>query len=73
VSVEAKSAGDSANTNKRRKEEVVRRDKLRLVFPHGAFVLLLGGYFERKFLQHMHGEAVPFIWEHRPEEITTFL
>jgi hypothetical protein len=64
--IEAKSAGDFTNTNKRWKEEATKMVALRERFGAGVeFVLLLGGYFGEKYLTHEVGAGIDFVWEHR--------
>jgi predicted RNA methylase len=66
VLIEAKSAGDFTNTNKRRKEEAQKFAQLKATF--GAqviFILLLGGYFEPGYLGYEAAEGIDWIWEHR--------
>ena len=70
VLVEAKSAGDFTNVNKRRKEEADKVANLRRV--HGEsvqFVLLLGGYFDIGYLQYVANERIDWIWEHRISDL----
>ncbi len=71
--VEAKSAGDFANTNKRRKEEATKLDQLRRM--HGSqiqIVLFLCGYFDRGYLQYEAAEGIEWVWEHRPNDFEEF-
>jgi hypothetical protein len=73
ILVEAKSAGDFANTNKRRKEEATKLDQLRRM--HGSkvqFVLFLCGYFDRGYLQYEAAEGIEWVWEHRPADFEEF-
>jgi hypothetical protein len=64
VLIEAKSAGDTTNTNKRRKEEA---DKLKNL--QSPLVLLLCGYFNRKYLEHEVAAGLDFVWEHRLRDL----
>lgn len=67
--VEAKSAGDFANVNKRRKEEAAKARQLRHRFgPSVQFVLLLGGYFDSGYLGYEAAEGIDWVWEHRIED-----
>lgn len=70
VLIEAKSAGDFTNTNKRRKEE---SDKYKnLVAALGDeidYVLFLCGYFNETYLAYEAAEGMDFVWEHRPEDL----
>lgn len=50
--IEAKSAGDFTNTNKRRKEEAIKFAQLKSTYgPSVRFVLFLCGYFDSGYLQ----------------------
>ena len=69
--IEAKSAGDFANVNKRRKEEATRARQLRHRFgPSVQFVLFLGGYFDSGYLGYEAAEGIDWVWEHRIEDFT---
>lgn len=64
--IEAKSAGDFANVNKRRKEEATKLSQLKNA--HGeeiSLVLLLCGYFNRGYLEFEAAEGIDWVWEHR--------
>lgn len=64
--VEAKSAGDFANVNKRRKEEATKARQLRHRFGSSMqFVLFLGGYFDSGYLGYEAAEGIDWVWEHR--------
>ena len=66
VFLEAKSAGDFANVNKRRKEEAQKISQLRLT--HGndvRFLLFLCGYFDSGYLGYEAAEGIDWIWEHK--------
>ena len=70
VLIEAKSAGDFTNTNKRRKEEAIKMNHLRAT--HGdrvVFVLFLCGYFDAAYLGYEAAEGIDWIWEHRIEDL----
>lgn len=70
ILIEAKSAGDFTNTNKRRKEEATKIAQLRRC--HGrevAFVLFLCGYFDGSYLGYEAAEGIDWIWEHRIEDL----
>ena len=70
VLIEAKSAGDFANVNKRRKEEAVKMRQLRETYGGKlSYVLLLCGYFDTGYLGYEAAEGIDWIWEHRLEEI----
>jgi hypothetical protein len=66
VLIEAKSAGDFTNVNKRRKEEATKVNQLRATF-HGnvVFVLFLCGYFDAAYLGYEAAEGIDWVWEHR--------
>ena len=71
VLIEAKSAGDFTNVNKRRKEEAIKINYLRAT--HGGqvvFVLFLCGYFDAAYLGYEAAEGIDWIWEHRTEDLT---
>lgn len=64
--IEAKSAGDFTNVNKRRKEEAIKADQLRKRHgPRARFVLFLGGYFDSGYLGYEAAEGIDWVWEHR--------
>jgi len=68
--VEAKSAGDFTNPNKRRKEEATKIRQLRDA--HGAgtqLFLLLCGYFDSGYLGYEAAEGLDWVWEHRIEDL----
>lgn len=71
--VEAKSAGDFTNTNKRRKEEAIKVTQLRK--HHGdnvQFILFLCGYFDSGYLEYEAAEGIDWVWEHRVDDLTQF-
>ena len=71
--VEAKSAGDFTNVNKRRKEEAAKAGQLRR--RHGSkvqFVLFLGGYFDSGYLGYEAAEGIDWVWEHRIDDFAEF-
>ena len=71
--VEAKSAGDFANTNKRRKEEATKLEQLRRRYGiRVRFVLFLCGYFDRGYLSYEAAEGIDWVWEHRPSDLAEF-
>jgi type II restriction enzyme len=70
---EAKSAGDFANTNKRRKEEAVKVSQLRRTFGAGvSFNLFLCGYFDCGYLGYEAAEGIDWVWEHRIDDLAAF-
>ena len=71
--VEAKSAGDFTNVNKRRKEEAAKVSQLRQA--HGndvRYVLFLCGYFDSGYLGYEAAEGIDWVWEHRIEDLERF-
>ena len=71
--IEAKSAGDFTNVNKRRKEEAAKVSQLRITY--GAkvrFILFLCGYFDSGYLGYEAAEGIDWVWEHRIDELTKF-
>lgn len=71
--IEAKSAGDFTNTNKRRKEEAQKMQQLRV--SHGAdlrFILFLCGYFGTDYLGYEAAEGIDWVWEHRIDDLIEF-
>lgn len=71
--IEAKSAGDFTNVNKRRKEEAVKMSQLRVTY--GAkvrFILFLCGYFDTGYLGYEAAEGIDWVWEHRIDELAHF-
>lgn len=68
--IEAKSAGDFTNTNKRRKEEAIKLQQLKNT--HGSdvrFVLFLCGYFGSDYLGYEAAEGIDWVWEHRMSDL----
>ncbi len=69
ILVEAKSAGDYANPNKRRKEEATKIAQLRHTFGNEArLILFLCGYFDTAYLGYEAAEGLDWIWEHRIDD-----
>jgi len=68
--IEAKSAGDFTNVNKRRKEEATKINQLKATYGDDVvFVLFLCGYFDAPYLGYEAAEGIDWIWEHRLEDI----
>lgn len=70
ILIEAKSAGDFTNVNKRRKEEAVKMQQLKNTY--GIMVsynLFLCGYFDSGYLGYEAAEGIDWIWEHRISDI----
>jgi hypothetical protein len=73
VFIEAKSAGDFTNTNKRRKEEAVKMAQLRSNYSNKVrFNLFLCGYFETGYLGYEAAEGIDWVWEHRIDDLAQF-
>ncbi len=71
--IEAKSAGDFTNVNKRRKEEATKMAQLRATYGDGVrFLLFLCGYFDSGYLGYEAAEGIDWIWEHRIDELAEF-
>lgn len=70
ILIEAKSAGDFANTNKRRKEEATKVRQLKATYGEGIrFILFLRGYFDSGYLGYEAAEGIDWVWEHRIEDM----
>lgn len=68
--IEAKSAGDFTNTNKRRKEEATKITQLRSTYGEEVkFVLFLCGYFDSGYLGYEAAEGIDWVWEHRIDDL----
>ena len=68
--IEAKSAGDFANVNKRRKEEAQKMSQLRNTYGDNInFVLFLCGYFDSGYLGYEAAEGIDWIWEHAIDDL----
>ena len=66
IIIEAKSAGDFANVNKRRKEEAQKITQLKRTYGNNVeFLLFLCGYFDSGYLGYEAAEGIDWIWEHR--------
>lgn len=71
--IEAKSAGDYTNTNKRRKEEAIKVAQLRNNYGERVrFVLFLCGYFNSGYLGYEAAEGIDWVWEHRIDDLVEF-
>lgn len=71
VLIEAKSAGDFTNTNKRRKEEATKMAQLKVAYGADVpFVLFLCGYFNSGYLEYEKSEGLDWVWEHRIDDFT---
>ncbi len=66
IFIECKSAGDFANTNKRRKEEATKMRQLKATYGKDCrLYLFLCGYFDTGYLGYEAAEGLDWIWEHR--------
>jgi hypothetical protein len=73
ILIEAKSAGDFTNTNKRRKEEAVKIQQLRKTYGDKiTFDLFLCGYFDSGYLGYEAAEGIDWVWEHRIDDLAQF-
>lgn len=71
--IEAKSAGDFTNVNKRRKEEATKINQLRRTYgPDVRFILFLCGYFDSGYLGYEAAEGIDWVWEHRIDDLGEF-
>jgi len=71
--LEAKSAGDFTNVNKRRKEEAAKMTQLRNAYGNKIrFNLFLCGYFDSGYLGYEASEGIDWVWEHRIDELAKF-
>lgn len=70
---EAKSAGDFANVNKRRKEEAIKMAQLRYTYGQTvSYNLFLCGYFDSGYLGYEAAEGIDWVWEHRIDDLQHF-
>ena len=71
--IEAKSAGDFTNVNKRRKEEAAKAIQLRRTYGQDLrYVLFLCGYFDSGYLGYEAAEGIDWVWEHRIDDLREF-
>lgn len=71
--IEAKSAGDFTNTNKRRKEEAQKHTQLLRTYGSKVqFILFLCGYFGPPYLGYEAAEGIDWVWEHRISDLALF-
>ena len=71
--IEAKSAGDFTNVNKRRKEEATKINQLRRTYGHNVrYILFLCGYFDSGYLGYEAAEGIDWVWEHRINDLGEF-
>jgi XamI restriction endonuclease len=70
ILIEAKSAGDFTNTNKRRKEEATKIHQIHATYGQAVqFILFLCGYFGSDYLGYEAAEGIDWVWEHRIEDL----
>lgn len=70
ILIEAKSAGDFTNTNKRRKEEAIKIQQLQAAYGESvSFVLFLCGYFGGDYLGYEAMHGIDWVWEHRIDDL----
>jgi hypothetical protein len=70
ILIEAKSAGDFTNTNKRRKEEATKIHQLHAAYGETIpFILFLCGYFGSDYLGYEAAEGIDWVWEHRVDDL----
>ncbi len=68
--LEAKSAGDFTNVNKRRKKKAVKMQQLRNTYGSNvSYSLFLCGYFDSGYLGYEAAEGIDWIWEHRINDL----
>ena len=73
IFLEAKSAGDFTNVNKRRKEEAIIMSQLRSTYGQKVqFNLFLCGYFDSGYLGYEAAEGIDWVWEHRIDDLKQF-
>lgn len=71
--IEAKSAGDFRNVNKRPKEEATKVTRLRYTYGERiASILFLCGYFDGGYLGYEAAEGIDWVWEHRIDDLAGF-
>jgi hypothetical protein len=71
--IEAKSAGDFTNPNKRRKEEAAKVAQLKNSYGNNIrFILFLCGYFDSGYLAYEAAEGIDWVWEHRVDDLALF-
>lgn len=67
--IEAKSAGDFTNPNKRWKEEATKMGQLRNTYVDVHYILFLCGYFNLIYLMREATEGIDWVWEHRIDDL----
>ncbi len=72
IMIEAKSAGDFTNPNKRRKEEAQKMSQLRNTYGDDIrYILFLCGYFDTGYLGYEAAEGIDWVWEHRIDDLVS--
>ncbi len=70
ILVEAKSAGDFTNTNKRRKEEAKKISQLKATYGADVcYIVFLCGYFDAGYLGYEAQDGIDWVWEHRIKDL----
>ena len=70
VLIEAKSAGDFTNVNKRRKEEAAKMFQLKKTYGNEIqLILFLCGFFDSGYLGYEAAEGIDWVWEHRIDDL----
>ncbi len=70
ILIEAKSAGDFTNVNKRRKEEAKKMEQLHGQYGDNVcYLLFLCGYFDAQYLGYEASEGIDWVWEHRISDL----
>jgi XamI restriction endonuclease len=73
ILVEAKSAGDFTNTNKRRKEEAKKFSQLKATLGESiCYLVFLCGYFDAGYLGYEAQDGIDWVWEHRISDFDQF-
>ncbi len=73
ICIAAKSAGDFANVNKRRKEEAQKMSQLRRTYGDRVqYLLFLCGYVDSGYLGYEASEGIDWVWEHRTDDLAEF-
>ena len=71
--IEAKSAGDFTNVNKRRKEESQKMNQLKSTYGDAIrFCLFLCGYFDSGYLGYEAADGIDWVWEHRIDDLSNY-
>ena len=70
--IEAKSAGDFTNVNKRRKEATKMNQLRRTYGDNVRYILFLCGYFDSGYLGYEAAEGIDWVWEHRIDDLGEF-